>query len=231
MAISGNDILTYARKFLGDPYVWGGTGPDSFDCSGLVYYVLNHLGVHDVPRVADDQYGWTTRIQESQLAPGDLIFSRWSGDDVGPHGVGHVGIYAGNGQVLEASQSGEPVHIIPYDRNYKQHTVGYGRVPSSSAGSATPGIDNTDSTTATMSATLVDIPGMSFLGPILGGTSGVASTVADLAVAFQAMLSSVNAAITLFSSLFKPQLWLRVGMFIVGVLGFTSGVIILARSV
>jgi NlpC/P60 family len=123
MSVTGQQVLDEAKKFLGDPYVYGGAGPATFDCSGLVDYVLGQLGVSGVPRTADAQYGWAQQITASQLQPGDLIFSQWEGGS----GVGHVAFYAGNGQTLEASQTGEPVHFVPFTADYRAHVVGYGR--------------------------------------------------------------------------------------------------------
>lgn len=126
MAVTGQQVIDEARKFLGDPYVWGGEGPNRFDCSGLVDYVLTQLGFHGVPRTADIQYDWTQHITEKDLQPGDLVFSAWD-SDVGKNGVGHVAFYVGNGQLLEASHSGTPVHYVPFNSTYKAHVIGYGR--------------------------------------------------------------------------------------------------------
>lgn len=126
MTVSGASIVTEAEKFLGDPYVYGGTSPSGFDCSGLVQYVLEHLGVSDVPRTSEEQYAWATKISESDLEPGDLIFSQWPGDGASP---GHVAIYAGNGDLIEAPQPGEDVHKVPFNSSYQSYVVGYGRVP------------------------------------------------------------------------------------------------------
>jgi len=66
--ISGNDIVVEAEKFRGDPYVWGAAGPSSFDCSGLVQYTLQRLGVKNVPRTSEDQWNWVEKI--SCFSPG-----------------------------------------------------------------------------------------------------------------------------------------------------------------
>jgi hypothetical protein len=131
MAVTGAGIVAEVKKFLGDPYVFGAAGPSTFDCSGLVKYVLDSLGVKGVPRTSEQQYSWAQHVTASQLQPGDLVFSQWPGDDASP---GHVAIYAGGGQVIEAPQPGENVHQVPLDANYKAHVVGYGRAPSIAAG-------------------------------------------------------------------------------------------------
>lgn len=124
MTVSGQQIIDAAKKLIGDPYVFGGSGPSTFDCSGFVQYVLNHLGFHGVPRTADKQYDWTKHINESDLQPGDLVFSAWD-SDVGSNGVGHVMVYAGGGEMIGAHTGG--VSFQKLDAYYKKHVIGYGR--------------------------------------------------------------------------------------------------------
>lgn len=125
MSITGAQIVAEARKFLGDPYVYGAAGPSSFDCSGLVQYTLGKLGITGVPRTSEAQYGWAQKITRSQLQPGDLIFEQWPGDNAAP---GHVVIYAGSGQVIEAPEPGHAVQIRPWSPS-ETTIVGYGRPP------------------------------------------------------------------------------------------------------
>lgn len=99
-------IISYAKQFEGVPYVWGGSSPNGFDCSGFVQYVFAQNGIK-LPRTADYQANVGTPIDKSQLQPGDLVF--FAGDHVN---VSHVGIYIGNGQMIHAS-SGK--HQIDYD--------------------------------------------------------------------------------------------------------------------
>jgi peptidoglycan DL-endopeptidase CwlO len=82
--LSGASIVAEAKKFVGDPYAYGAAGPSSFDCSGLVQYVLTQLGVKSVPRTSEAQWGWVTKISRSQLQPGDLIFEQWGGGTTPP---------------------------------------------------------------------------------------------------------------------------------------------------
>jgi cell wall-associated NlpC family hydrolase len=88
----GQQAVSIAMRYVGTPYVVGGASPSGFDCSGLTSYVYGQLGV-DLPRTSSDQRYAGTEIPFSELQPGDLIWS-----------PGHIGIYAGDGMVVEASR-------------------------------------------------------------------------------------------------------------------------------
>jgi cell wall-associated NlpC family hydrolase len=126
---SGSSFVQEAAKFIGRPYVFGAAGPSAFDCSGLVYYGLRQMGVQGVPRTSEEQWGWVDRIPASQLAPGDLIFEQWPGE-VSP---GHVAIYAGGGEIIQAPAPGEDVQRVKWSPSIVHseggQIVGYGRVP------------------------------------------------------------------------------------------------------
>ena len=93
-----------AEKQIGKPYVYGGAGPDSFDCSGLTSWAWRAAGV-SLSHSAYDQWFETTRVPIDSVQPGDLLFF---GDD-GVESIHHVAIYVGGGQMVEASQTGVPV--------------------------------------------------------------------------------------------------------------------------
>jgi cell wall-associated NlpC family hydrolase len=91
---------------VGDPYVYGAAGPDAFDCSGLVQYAFSAAGV-SLPHSSASQSKMGTPVSRDQLQPGDLVFF------YSP--VSHVGMYIGNGQMVHASTSGQPVKVASLD--------------------------------------------------------------------------------------------------------------------
>jgi cell wall-associated NlpC family hydrolase len=99
---STNDVVNYALSFLGVPYVWGGTSPEGFDCSGFVQYVYAHFGVN-LPRVSQDQQNFGIPVPKGELQPGDLVFFGTP--------AYHVGMYIGNGKFIEAPHTGDIVKI------------------------------------------------------------------------------------------------------------------------
>ena len=95
----GAQVVEYAKQFLGVPYVWGGNGPNCFDCSGFTKYVYAHFG-YTLNRTASAQLSNGVSVSRSELQPGDLIFFD-NGKVSTP--VSHVGIYVGDGQFIHAS--------------------------------------------------------------------------------------------------------------------------------
>jgi len=99
----GAQALRYALTRLGDAYVWGGAGPDDFDCSGLVMWSYAQVGI-SLEHYTGDQWNEGEHIPRSQLQPGDLLFF---------FGLDHVGMYVGKGLMVDAPTYGEPVQIQP----------------------------------------------------------------------------------------------------------------------
>ena len=118
-------IIATAKEYLGTPYVWGGTSPRGFDCSGFIQYVFNQYG-YKLYRVAADMYRNNgTHVDKSNLQPGDLVFFSSSSES-----VGHVGMYIGNGQFIHASSGSGKVVITELEgcSYYITHYVGAKRV-------------------------------------------------------------------------------------------------------
>lgn len=99
---SGTSALQAAMTRIGDPYVWGATGPDEFDCSGLVVWAYKQIG-KTLPRSSQAQAGGGTPVSRDDLQPGDVVLFY--------NDASHVGLYAGNGNILHASTFGVPVRI------------------------------------------------------------------------------------------------------------------------
>ena len=99
------DAVAYARSRLGKPYVWAAVGPDSFDCSGLTMWAWGKAGV-SMPHYSGAQYAKFPKVPIDQLQPGDLVFRGAGGSD-------HVGIYIGNGLMINAPRTGDVVKIAP----------------------------------------------------------------------------------------------------------------------
>lgn len=99
-----NKIINYTKGFVGVPYVWGGTSPKGFDCSGLVYYCFKKFG-YNLPRTSQEMAKCGTRVSSKSLLPGDLVF--WDNNN-----VHHVALYIGDGKIIEAPRTGLNVRII-----------------------------------------------------------------------------------------------------------------------
>lgn len=120
-------MITEAEKYLGYPYVWGGSSPaTSFDCSGFVLWVVNHCGVGwDVGRLgATGLYHICTPVSSANAKPGDLIFFQGTYDT---DGMSHVGIYVGGGMMIHC---GDPIQYANINTSYWQaHFAAFGRLP------------------------------------------------------------------------------------------------------
>ena len=107
----GEEIVAYAKKFMGVPYVFGGTTPGGFDCSGFLQYVFKQHGIN-IPRLADEQYLLGEAVKTSQLSPGDLVFF-----STYLPGASHCGFYVGDGKFLHTSSS-KGVRIDSLENEY-----------------------------------------------------------------------------------------------------------------
>lgn len=217
MAITGDQILSEAQKFLGVPYVFGGDTPSGFDCSGLVYYVMHQLGDGSFPRTADAQGSLTVvdSVSPQQMQPGDLIFSYWAADgsDYGVEQgakIGHVGIYAGGGKVLEASFTGTPVRYVPYDAAYQAATTRIGAIKG-------------------VSYNGVPAPG----GSSGGGSNGGGATLAGLFSLPDAIIQffkDADSFLKLVGEFFQPSTLIRIGAGGAGIVLLIFGIIFLGKA-
>jgi cell wall-associated NlpC family hydrolase len=111
-------VVGIAMRYLGVRYVWGGSSPSGFDCSGLVSYVFAQIGV-SLPHSSYAQFGMGTSVSISELQPGDLVFFT---------GASHVGIYIGGGQFIHAPHTGDVVKISSLSGYYSSNFAGGRRI-------------------------------------------------------------------------------------------------------
>ena len=119
-------LIGEAEKYLGYPYVWGGSSPStSFDCSGFVCWVFSNSGVHNLPRTtAQGIYNQCARVSPADAKPGDIIFFTGTYDSGVP--VSHVGIYVGNNMMIHC---GNPIQYASISTSYwTQHFYAFGRL-------------------------------------------------------------------------------------------------------
>ena len=101
--------ITYARAQLGKPYLWGGAGPDAFDCSGLAMQAYAAAGI-SIPRTSQEQWAWGPQVSDPE--PGDLVF--FAGADGTVTSPGHVGIVTGPHTMIEAYATGYPIRYSQF---------------------------------------------------------------------------------------------------------------------
>ncbi|MBQ6907854.1 MAG: C40 family peptidase, partial [Clostridia bacterium] len=120
-------LMNEATKYIGYPYVWGGSSPStSFDCSGFVCWSYTHSGVYNLPRTtAQGIYNQCAKVSRSEARPGDLVF--FTRTYVTNEAVTHIGIYVGEGQMLHC---GNPIKYASIDTDYwTSHFYAFGRLP------------------------------------------------------------------------------------------------------
>jgi hypothetical protein len=217
MSATGDQIVSEAVGFLGDPYVYGATGPTTFDCSGLTQYVYKQLGL-TLPRTSEEQYTVGSSVTVDQLEAGDLVFS--AGSDGTATSPGHVGLYDGAGGVINAPHTGTVVRITPLA---DFEAVGYRR-PS--------GVVDTSTTNADV---LLPPPGGTQpsdpnLGGSDSGNGSLLSWPSDIVRFFSTAADDAADVGKFFSAFFQPSTYVRIGSGFFGVLFLLAGVTFLVRG-
>ncbi len=116
-AAQAGSVVSFAMQFVGTPYVWGGSRPGAFDCSGYTKYVYGQFGL-SLPHSAAGQYSqrYGTFIDKANLQPGDIVFFA----NTYKRGISHVGIYVGGGMVVQALAEGVPLSAVSMNSGYWQ---------------------------------------------------------------------------------------------------------------
>jgi cell wall-associated NlpC family hydrolase len=117
-AAQGEAAVAFAKQQLGKPYQWGAAGPSSYDCSGLTMMSWNYAGI-SIDHYSVAQYGEGTHVARVDLRPGDLVFFAYDTSDAST--IHHVGIYVGNGQMIDAPHTGANVR---YDAAFRSDYIG-----------------------------------------------------------------------------------------------------------
>jgi peptidoglycan endopeptidase LytE len=115
------EILNYAKSFIGVPYRYGGVSPRGFDCSGYVQYVFGNFGI-DLPRTADEQYGYGKSVSSEEAKPGDIVAFRTGG------AISHTGIYLGGGKFISSTSSDGVMITSVYGPYWGDHFYGFSRI-------------------------------------------------------------------------------------------------------
>jgi hypothetical protein len=216
VSVAGAAIVAEAQKFLGDRYVYATQGPTTFDCSGLVQYVYKQLGIA-LPRTSEEQYAALPPVSAADAQPGDLVFFGGSGPgyyyDGTPSSPGHVGIYIGNGQMINALNPTAGVLVTS-----TAGAVGYRR-PAGVSGSATD------------ASLPIPLPGGGIITvPGIGGSGGLFSIPDEIVSFFSDFDQYVTDAYKTAKLFFMPSTYVRIGAGIAGTGFVIAGLLLLMRE-
>lgn len=216
--INPDQIVNEVKKYLGDPYVWGAEGPSSFDCSGLVEYVFKNLGL-TVPRTSQEQYAWSQgkSIPVDQVQPGDLVF--YAGSDGSASSPGHVGIAIGNGQIIHAPRTGQPVKVAGITDSGK--ITGIKRMPGvTSSGLSSIGGSSSNSGSEGSTVTQTGLPSL----------GGLFSLPGEITKFFTEGTDALTSTAQSFSLFFRPTTYIRIGSGIFGLVFVIVSIFFLIRE-
>ena len=157
-------VISFAEQQLGKPYLWGGTGPDAFDCSGLVMMAYRSAGI-SIARTSQAQWATETRVPASQVQPGDLVF--FAGSDGTVTDPGHVGLVIGGGKMIEAYATGFPIRVSSYaNRGAIGFTEPWAGAKGTTPGNpATPGAATSPGSTGAPTTVGIPTPGAAISSP------------------------------------------------------------------
>lgn len=231
MAFSVAAAIAAARSKIGAPYVWGATGPASFDCSGLTQWAWGKAGVK-LPRTSQAQASFGTAVPVAKIRAGDLVTSDWSPGRNKPSS--HVGLYIGSGHIIHAPRPGKPVTIAKMDANYRAHINAIRRVPNS----VTTGVTDAGWNPGDL---LGGIPGLAGdagdvlgdLGDVLFGKGGILGPLASMAretAGIAGSLASVGGFATLLLKLALPTTWVRIAAGFLGAMFLFLGLAFLIKE-
>src|ERR1700754_1233441 len=220
MSVSGADIVSTAAKELGDPYVFGAEGPNSFDCSGLVEFVFKKFGIK-TPRVAADQQHFGSAVDRKSIQPGDLIFFNWSGGSR----ADHVGIYAGDGYMIHAPHTGTVVKKVKLTDYHWANEIAIRRFPGVTGGPATSeggllGI------AGAIGGALGPLNPLGAAADVAGALSGISSSLGNIASG----VGQVGHVAELVGKLFLPTNIMRAFAGLAGGLFLLIGIFFIARE-
>ena len=197
------EVVQAAESWLGVPYLYGGTTRRGVDCSALVQDVFGGFGVH-LPRTSEEQFKAGKPVTADQLQPGDLVFT--AGSDGSASSPGHVGIYIGRGQVLNAPHTGTNVRV---EDLAGWRPVGYRRVIGTASSSTGDGGGVTDA---------------SFPG------SGLLSWPSDVLGFFSGATDHLDSAARWFAAFTRPSTWVRIGAGALGTTFLIAGLVFLVMA-
>ncbi len=231
--VAGADIVNEARRWLGVPYVWGGTSSSGVDCSGLVRVVYQHFGM-TTPRTTYDMVAQGSplrQVDKAQIGLGDLIMSHWGSE----RPDSHVAIYAGNNTVIEAPQPGQTVKVTKLDDYYWGHVNQVLRMPGVDPGngsSAGPSVlQGLEAIGAGVVGQLAGAAGNLPFFPNPKSLTEAATNIGSAATSLANSAIEVGHVAGLATKLFLPSNLLRGALFAAGVAFILIGILFLGKEV
>lgn len=233
MAASVLAAIAAAKSKLGAKYVWGATGPSTFDCSGLTQWAYRQVGV-SIPRTSQQQATYGTAVPLDKIQAGDLVTSNWGS---GPNS--HVALYVGGGQVIHAPAPGKTVTLAKLDANYAKHVNAVRRIPGTTGAPPSDGASYADFSWNDLTKLNPYSPdfwtnlgksgaaaGKALEGSVLAPLGGIASGIVGIGAA----MSQVGMFAEFVMKLALPSTWVRITAGVMGAALLALGVVFLIRE-